>query len=440
MTASSSDNSKHLDALAFVQAEYALINLSGKHWGINIKQAFDAINTGRQIAFSSMPDLSLMIKRDLKRLFAGLEAKPVLETFFHSPNTICFKGVEFNPRKSTDGYLNLWQGPTLVPKEGNWDIIKELLYCVICNEDFAIYNYLFNYLAHALQRPWEKPGVVILLTSGQGTGKGSFAVLLRKIWGYSFLQVADMATVTGTFNAKLETALLVFMDEAFFVGDRRASDKLKSLITEPVIVVNEKHQPARQVDSYHRFIIATNADHIKHTDRDDRRDFVLRVSDVWQGDHRKWEALHHQIEHGGAQAMMYDLLHADITDFNPRKKPQTKELLNQKLQSLDPVAEFWFDYLNTGFCEHFSNWSDFLTTDWIIGEINKKSGRKLYKLPTAREVSQLLQKMCPSAKKAQRGTPDGRRRGFFLPPLEICRVEFEQYIRGKVDWDEVEDA
>jgi hypothetical protein len=85
------------------------------------------------------------------------------------------------------------------------------------------------------------------------------------------------------------------MDEALFAGDRKSSDALKSLVTEPLILLNEKHQPARQAQSYHRFIAATNAMHLKHTDNDDRRDFVLQVSDRYKNDHNYWNELDHEM-------------------------------------------------------------------------------------------------------------------------------------------------
>ncbi len=159
------------------------------------------------------------------------------------------------------------------------------------------------------------------------------------------LQVNNVDTVTGTFNAALERSFIVFMDEALFVGDRRASDALKSLVTEPLIHINEKHQPARQTRSYHRFIAATNADHFKNTENDDRRDFTLRVSEIHKGDHDYWKVLYDEIENGGVAAMVHDLYAMDLSEFNVRVKPATKELLEQKLSSLPHIERWWHDCL-----------------------------------------------------------------------------------------------
>ena len=90
-------------------------------------------------------------------------------------------------------------------------------------------------MAHALQKPEEKPGVMINLLGGQGIGKGTLGRIFQRIWTATYVQVSNISLVTGSFNAALERAYIVFLDEALFVGDRRASDRLKSLVTEPAI-------------------------------------------------------------------------------------------------------------------------------------------------------------------------------------------------------------
>ena len=112
----------------------------------------------------------------------------------------------------------------------------------------------------------------------------------------------------------------MFLDEALFAGDRASSDALKSLITEEIIHINEKHQPSRQIKSYHRFVIATNAEHVKHTDRDDRRDFVLKVSEVYKGKSDYWQALEAEMQASGIAAMVHALLIMDLSGFNVRTK------------------------------------------------------------------------------------------------------------------------
>ena len=274
------------DALATIQKQYALINMDGKVWVLDLRSLNHRTDSdvAKKLTLSNRSDGQLLIVRAIKAAFPGEDAQKVSAAFMSSPQTTCYDGVEFNPKDTSPNYLNLWVGPVLIPVAGGWRLIRSFLLTVLCDGDQTAYDYLIRYIAHALQHPEEKPGVIIILIGGQGTGKGTFGRILQKTWSATYLHVHDISSVTGNFNGSLERAFIVFMDEALFVGDRRASDALKSLITEPVIQINEKHQPARQSRSYHRFIAATNADHFKNTERDDRRDFVLRVSDARKGD------------------------------------------------------------------------------------------------------------------------------------------------------------
>ena len=290
---------------------------------------------------------------------------------------------------------------------------------------------------------------MIILLGGQGTGKGTLSRILQKIWSATYLQVNNVDTVTGNFNAALERSFMVFMDEALFVGDRRAADALKSLVTEPLIHVNEKYQPGRQTQSYHRFIAATNADHFKNTESDDRRDFTLRVSEIHKGDHDYWKALYDEIDNGGVAAMVHDLYAMDLSEFNVRAKPATKELLEQKLLSLPPIERWWYDCLDSGGFEkeisflfslenRNSEWPEFLSTDAAIDGIMNTAGGKIHKKPSANDVVKTLMRICPSIIKRQRKVDGNRRRGLVIPSLQQARAEFEQYIGGPVDWLEDE--
>jgi hypothetical protein len=308
---------------------------------------------------------------------------------------------------------------------------------IICSGDEEAYQYLLRYMAHALQKPSEKPGVMIILLGGQGIGKGTLGRIFQRIWTATYLQVSNISLVTGSFNAALERAYIVFLDEALFVGDRRASDRLKSLVTEPEILINEKFQPARQIRSFHRFIAATNADHFKATERDDRRDFTLRVSESRKGDHAFWKDLYSEIENGGTEALAYDLLSMDLSDFNVRKKPNTQELLEQKLHSLGPIARWWYECLMEGsLFEDEERWQEFISTENAIEGIMDVAGGRIYRKPGPRDVVQEMKKLCPSAVHTQKQTMRNRHRGFILPSLQQARAEFDQYMGGTIEWPE----
>jgi len=281
---------------------------------------------------------------------------------------------------------------------------------------------------------------MIILLGGQGIGKGTLGRIFQRIWTATYIQVNNISLVTGNFNASLERAYIVFMDEALFVGDRRASDRLKSLVTEPEILINEKFQPGRQIKSYHRFIAATNADHFKNTERDDRRDFTLRVSESRKNDHQYWKDLYYEIDNGGTEALVHDLLAMDLSDFNVRQKPNTKELIEQKINSLGPIAHWWYECLLQGsIFDDEEKWQEFVSTIKAIEGIMAVAGGRIYRRPGPRDVVQEMKKLCPSAKHWQKQVNGIRNRGFILPNLEQARDEFAEYLDGPVDWMETQD-
>jgi len=432
------------EALKAMQKQFALIKIGAKVWvieghGLN---THDNNGTVKKLELLNRGDGALLIHRALTAQFPS-ETNKVIDNFMLHPLTICYSGVEFNPRETTANHLNLWVGPTVTPKPGGWELIQAFLLTGICNGNQECYEYLIRYIAHALQKPWEKPGVMIILIGGQGLGKGTLGQILRKIWRATYLQVNNIDNVTGNFNASLERAFIVFMDEALFSGDRKATNALKSLVTEPVVHINEKHQPSRQTDSYLRIFLATNAEHVKNTERDDRRDFVLRVSEAHKGDKAYWDNVYHEIEHGGVEAMVHDLIAMDLSKFNVRYKPNTPELITQKLQSLNPIELWWHDCLYRGqmckedgdfIAESEKGWPAFISTHTAIEGVMSVTGGKAYRKPTTNDIVDSIKKLCPSAVNKQSQSGKVRHRGLTLPSLEKARKEFETYIGDSVPW------
>jgi len=432
-----------VDALELLRQRYGLIKMNGR---LNLFEkknlnARTAKGTAERLKLFNRSDGKVLMMRTVRSQFPRIDSNSIVDDFIYSPDTDLYEGVEFNPGNTTEKYLNLWVGPTVIPKAGPWPLIKAFLLEIICDGDRLAYEYLIKYIAHALQRPYEKPGVMIIMLGGQGVGKGTLGRIFQQIWSATYIQVNNIGSVTGTFNAALERAYIVFMDEAFFAGDRRSTDALKSLVTEPFIHINEKHQPTRQLRSFHRFLIATNADHVKNTERDDRRDFTLRVSESRKGDHEYWKALHHEINNGGVEAMVHDLQAMDLTNFNVRNKPNTKELLEQKLHSLDHIDRWWYECLERGDIDDDGEWPDFVSTiNAIKGIIELSGSSRIYRKPSSITVVNRMKKLCPSATQKQKQTKLDRHRGLSLPSLQQARAEFEKYIGAELSWSDAQES
>ena len=176
------DDDTPLDALQTIQNQYGLVNISGKLLMFDkLRLETTAGQPAQKLELSNRHDASLFIERAVTASFPNGDAFKIQKEFFRSPATSCYTGVEFNPKGGNKNYLNLWVGPYRKARKGHWKLIDTFLKNVICDGDEDSYNYLINYIAHALQLPEKKPGVMIILLGGQGIGKGTFGRLMQKI-------------------------------------------------------------------------------------------------------------------------------------------------------------------------------------------------------------------------------------------------------------------
>ena len=439
---------KPVSALAAIQNKYALLDLSGELRIVDRERVAKVLaGKAKEISFYRRPEGQILIARELENLPYSVNAKTEYNNFINNPGTHVYNEVAFSPLTTPPSTLNYWIEPSIKAKQGDWFVIQEFIHTVICNNNVALFDYLIRYLAHMLQRPEEKPGIMIVFLSGQGTGKGTFYKLLGRVWSRTSLQVSDIGQVIGQFNAALERNYVVCMDEALFSGDKKSLDKLKSLVTEPTCRIEQKHQPSRTIDSYHRLFAASNHNHFAHVEKDDRRFLFIRLSSVHKQDQIYFDAVNDALDNDDAiAAMMYDLVNLDLTGFNIRKRPLTEEHLSQRLMSLSGFERLWFEVLQSGrFPARYHGYTDwgqgiFISTDNLIDaytEYDKNASR--YHPIQSQQIATALQTICPSAKKARPTISGKQQRGYDLPDIAVARKEFEMMLGTSVKWEELED-
>lgn len=270
------------------------------------------------------------------------------DDFLQSPHRREYKGLVFAPGRTIEEYYNLFRGFSFKPEKGNCSLFWIHLYFIICRCNRNHYRYLRKWLAHLVQKPAELPGVAIVVLGRQGTGKSIFVDIIGKLLGQHYLVLTRMEQLTGRFCGHLMDLLLVCANEALWGGDKAGEGALKAMITDPDMSVEFKGKDIISVSNYKRIIITSNESWPVPMDMDDRRFLVLTVSDERKEDKPYFRALLEQMDDGGHEALLYDLLHEDLSGFDVRTKPFSPYGFGIKLSSAEPIVRWWFERLHEG--------------------------------------------------------------------------------------------
>jgi hypothetical protein len=258
-----------------------------------------------------------------------------------------FERVVFMPGLPTPpGCYNLWRGFPVPPMPGSWTLLHHHILDVVCNGSADCFEYLLNWMAYAIQNP-DKPGEVAVVMQGErGTGKGKLANMFGLLFGEHCLQVTQAKHLVGNFNSHLRNCVFLFVDEAFWAGDKQGENVLKGLVTEPTIQIEGKGVNVITAANRLHIMMASNSEWVVPAGARERRFCVLQVNDTHIQDHTYFAAIDDQmLNHGGLAAMMYDLANRDISTFNVRSFPWTDALDNQIIRTIAPAMQWWMDYL-----------------------------------------------------------------------------------------------
>ncbi len=207
-----------------------------------------------------------------------------------------------------------------------------------------------------------KPGVALVLQGDKGSGKGTFVSIFGLLFGPHFIQLVQKNQLVGNFNAHMREAYLVFADEAFFAGDKQAEGALKAIITEPLLMLEQKGIDAVQIRNFINIIFATNNAWAVPASEDERRFVVMVLSNIKKQNHAYFKLIQKQmVENGGLEAMLFDLLNFDLSSVNLRKIPKTKALTSQ-ITSTNIELQFLFERIDSG--SLYDVW-DSATHSWV---------------------------------------------------------------------------
>ena len=246
-------------------------------------------------------------------------------------------------------HLNTWQGFGVQPCEGDPSPLLEHVAMITAGNGPDAERYLLRWMASKVQNPGEQVEVATVMRGDEGTGKGAIGHALRMIFGGHGMHVSQPEHLVGKFNFHLMDCLFLFADEAFFAGDPRQINVLKSLITEHTITIEKKYVDAHQNRNRLGIMMASNSDFVVPAGKDARRFFCVDVPPTRKDDKeyfaRLWAAITNSACLG---AFLRHLLDLDLAGFNVRDFPRTEMLGDQKIASLDQHAKWLLNRLVFG--------------------------------------------------------------------------------------------
>lgn len=277
--------------------------------------------------------------------------KKLGQVWLDSPNRKLFKGIGLYPKDGDcpEGFYNLWNGFSVEPKQGKWPRFKAHLLDVVAQGNKKRAQYILSWMAQCVQKPDTQGLTAIALKGGQGVGKSTFASWFGSLFGPHYLSINSSSQLTGRFNAHFHNSIFVFADEAAWPGDKAGIGALRRMVTEETLTIERKGVDILTVKNHIHLMLASNSDWVVPAALDERRFAVFELTDEHQNDSKWFAEIQRELfMYGGLQALLYDLLNMDISKVNLRMPPYTKELGEQKVQSLDPIHSWWYEKLCMG--------------------------------------------------------------------------------------------
>jgi hypothetical protein len=293
---------------------------------------------------------------ELRHIYGSQQCggKPFIDQWLADPDIFTCEKMEFKPKlEATPGHYNLWTDFAIQPEEGDWSPVKELLWDLSGHKP-DIYDYMEKYIAHLFQKPYEKPEVMILLSSPtEGIGKDTLPdAVLGPILGdkYYYSTTNHEEEVFGRFTSHLRTTLFLKLEEMERECCHKHDDQLKGWITCKGRDYEEKGVPkGNPIKSYVRLFGTTNDPCPVRLTKDFRRFLLVNPSADHAGDKPYWADLYRRLGYEGNRlvdtrglaAFLHHCLSVDITDWNPRSKLETDALVNARQSQAPPHAR-WF--------------------------------------------------------------------------------------------------
>lgn len=384
---------------------------------------------------------------------------PITELWIKDPKRRSYKGLCFKPEVQVpEDWYNVWRGfavEPLAPEKASprarsavQSFFNHALENV-CGGDEVLYTWLVTYFAHLIQKPSQKPLVALVFKGEKGVGKSALVDRIGYLLGGHYLATAERRYLTGNFNAHLENCLLLALEEAYWAGDPQAEGVLKHLITGATHTIERKGQESYKVDNCTRVVIIGNEKWIVPASEDERRYAVFNVGAGKKQNRAFFKEMREGMEANkgeGYSLLLHKLQTWNLSQADVDQAPVTEGLRDQKLATLDPFDQWWFQCLSDAKIVNGSSFSADDSDSWPE-QVDKENFRISYeRYHKARNIRSRVMDAVSMGRSLKRVLPScvlnaKRREGqklvnvYKIPDLKSARESFEKFLGHKIEWE-----
>ena len=258
----------------------------------------------------------------------------------------------------TDWDVNNWQGDWTYDEKAVKFWRQHIL--VMCNYDEAVAHSIELWIAHMFKYPKNKSFVPIFVGK-QGTGKDMLIAMITKLMGEKkkFETSTPEKNIWGSFNPFMKSAYLIHLSE---FGRKNTQDyvgNIKAITTTGRIMINEKNKGEYEINSYHRFVGASNYGEPLPIESDNRRFQLILTSSDKIGDTEYFNEGWGYIKDKNAMKSIYDyFINLDVPEqlqYHMIKESEYTQYLKgiSKPQEESFLQDFICEHMKAGKVEKF---------------------------------------------------------------------------------------
>ena len=211
------------EALAELNERYFVAALAGRSVIASLTRD-EALDRDR-LVYSRPMDIKLQYNHRHIKVGVNAKGRDIVKdlgtAWIEFPQRRTYRQIALLPKgECPSDVFNLWRGFGVEPYQGEWLTIRDHLLTVICSGSASYLEWLIGWMAYCVQFPERQAEVAVVLKGKKGTGKGLVGQIMMRIFRHHAIHISNSKHLVGHFNSHLADSLFLFLDEAFWAGDK----------------------------------------------------------------------------------------------------------------------------------------------------------------------------------------------------------------------------